>query len=79
MNLLIHPFPLMIMYLSELGQVEGSDLFCLFDLLLVGADLCLQLIDQGLGDKLINQNPGLHYSPIIDVTRSQDHAKCLTF
>jgi hypothetical protein len=46
----------MLMYLSELGQVEGGDLFRLLDLLLVGADLGLQLIDQGLGDKATNQN-----------------------
>ncbi len=55
---------LMLTYLSELGQVEGCDLFRLFDLLLVGADLRLQLIDQGLGDKATDQNPGLHFSPM---------------
>ncbi len=49
------------MYLSELGQVECSDLFRLLNLLLVGADLRLQLIDQGLGDKATNQNPRLHF------------------
>jgi hypothetical protein len=54
----------MLMYLSELGQVECSDLFRLLDLLLVGADLGLQLIDQGLGDKATNQNPLLHFSPM---------------
>jgi hypothetical protein len=54
----------MLMYLSELGQVEGGDLFRLLDLLLVGADLGLQLIDQGLGDKSTNQKPGLHFSPM---------------
>ncbi len=51
----------MLMYLSELGQVECSDLFRLLYLLLVGADLGLQLIDQGLGDKATNQNLGLHF------------------
>jgi hypothetical protein len=51
----------MLMYLSELGQVECSDLFRLLDLLLVGADLGLQLIDQGLGDKATNQNPGFNF------------------
>ena len=34
--------------LLELGQVEGSNLLCLLNLLLVGADLALQLVNQGL-------------------------------
>ena len=35
--------------LAELGQVEGGDLLRLLNLLLVGADLALQLVNQGLG------------------------------
>ena len=34
--------------LPVLGQVEGGDLLRLLDLLLVGLDLALQLVDQGL-------------------------------
>ena len=34
--------------LPVLGQVEGGDLLGLLDLLLVGLDLALQLVDQGL-------------------------------
>jgi hypothetical protein len=34
--------------LAELGQVQGGDLLSLLDLLLVGADLALQLVDQSL-------------------------------
>ena len=34
--------------LPELGQVEGGDLLRLLDLLLVGADLALQLVNQRL-------------------------------
>ena len=34
--------------LPVLGQVKGSNLFSLFNLLLVRLDLSLQLVDQGL-------------------------------
>merc|ERR1719458_533098 len=34
--------------LPVLSQVEGSDLLCLLDLLLVGLDLALQLVDESL-------------------------------
>merc|ERR1712061_316162 len=34
--------------LSKLGQVEGSNLFSLFNLLLVGLNLALELINQSL-------------------------------
>ena len=36
------------LHCAELGQVEGGDLLGLLDLLLVGLDLALQLVDQGL-------------------------------
>jgi len=35
--------------LFELGQVQGSNLLCLLNLLLVGADLALELVNQSLG------------------------------
>jgi hypothetical protein len=34
--------------LPELGKVEGGNLFCLLNLLLVGADLTLELVNQSL-------------------------------
>ena len=37
-----------VLRLPVLGQVEGGDLLRLLDLLLVGLDLALQLVDQGL-------------------------------
>ena len=36
------------LHLAELGQVEGRNLLRLLDLLLVGLDLGLQLVNQGL-------------------------------
>ena len=36
------------LHCAELGQVEGGDLLGLLDLLLVGLDLALQLVDQSL-------------------------------
>ena len=36
------------LHLPELGQVEGGDLLRLLDLLLVGLDLALQLVDETL-------------------------------
>ena len=38
----------LLLSLPELGQVDGGDLLRLLDLLLVGLDLTLQLVDQSL-------------------------------
>jgi hypothetical protein len=42
--------------LAELGQVQGGDLLRLLDLLLVGADLALQLVNQSLEERAYNDD-----------------------
>ena len=51
----------------ELGQVESGDLLGLLNLLLVGLDLALQLVDQGLHPLMVLPVLILLVSELLDV------------